>query len=83
MTELLEVLDEEGYRPRRSAGWPSSPSGAGQELSRAESFLSDLGVDIERDREGAAGTRVLYLTDTRRSEVRQEEDEELGMDWEA
>ncbi|MEO1787331.1 MAG: hypothetical protein AAFR41_09935, partial [Pseudomonadota bacterium] len=61
-TQLLMALEgATGDRVTKSRDWPKSPSAFSARLARAETFLSAVGVAIERSQVGKAKTRTITI----------------------
>ena len=61
-TDLLGVLDEiVGEKTRKSKAWPASARALSGRVTRAATFLRKIGIDITRDREGRARTRMIHI----------------------
>jgi hypothetical protein len=61
-TDLLAQLTaQEVGGETRSRGWPSDSAHLSGRLRRAAPALRKIGIDVEFDREGAAGTRTIII----------------------
>ena len=70
-TDLLRAgadLTDDGIW-RRNAGWPKNPRALAGRLSRAQTFLRAVGIDIAFSREGRAGHRVIRMRTIRENTV--------------
>jgi hypothetical protein len=62
-TELLAVLNNITLEEvRKDRTWPSNPSQVAKRLDRIAPHLRRLGIEVEKRREGALGTRRITLT---------------------
>ena len=62
-TELLSALTEvAGERIAESKTWPASPGALSRRLSRAKTFLCQIGIDFDRGKQGQPRNRFIHIT---------------------
>jgi len=62
-TDLLGALAEmAGERIAKSKTWPNGPQALSGRLTRAATFLRNIGIEIDYMKEGRARTRIIHIT---------------------
>lgn len=62
-TELFEKLEDYTSEPtRKTRAWPKTAQGLGRKLTRCATFLRQVGIQVERQREGKPGKRTIRIS---------------------
>ena len=65
-TALLEALGEfAGEKIIKSRNWPDSPRALSNRLRRSATFLRNVGLEFDFERQGRAGARIIRITSVR------------------
>jgi hypothetical protein len=63
-TELLNLLTDQAGSAARDKDWPKSPRTLSNQLTRLQPLLRSRGVEIDRNRAGHLGTRIITIIRT-------------------